>query len=425
MNRLLLRAANRRWLPRCRWCAVLLLCCQSVLAADDSGLSLREAIANTLAANPELKLYPLRNEVVASERDTTSLVPPLVLTGTLEDALGTGDLSGIKRSQFTLSLSQVVELGDQHERHITVASQRMDLLAAEQRITELDVLAEVTRRFIGVAAAQQRFLLSQRATQLANTTLDGVRTLVNAAQSPLVEQTRATAALARARLAEQQAQATLTESRIRLVSLWASQQADFISVDAELLNTGAAGELTPLLLAVDANPDIQLFASEARLHDAELQVALSERRGEVQWTAGVRHLREVNDVGLVLGFSHALGSDKRQAGAIRSSNAKLQEVAGRRDVALNQLRAQLYALHTQLQQAIAEANTLQNSVLPLLNTALEQTRAAYLGGRYSYLDLTSAQNETLAAELALINAAEDVHLLRAGIERLSGAALNP
>ena len=78
-----------------------------------------------------------------------------------------------------------------------------------------------------------------------------------------------------------------------------------------------------------------------------------------------------------------------------------------------------------LRGARIEVNTLRDAVLPQLNTALEQTRAAYVGGRYTYLELISAQAEYLDAELAMINAAADTHLLRAEIERLSGSALNP
>jgi len=65
------------------------------------------------------------------------------------------------------------------------------------------------------------------------------------------------------------------------------------------------------------------------------------------------------------------------------------------------------------------------AVLPPLDTAQQQTRAAYLSGGYSYLELISTQAEYLDAERALIAAATDAHLLRTEIERLSGAALNP
>jgi cobalt-zinc-cadmium efflux system outer membrane protein len=119
-----------------------------------------------------------------------------------------------------------------------------------------------------------------------------------------------------------------------------------------------------------------------------------------------------------------LGSRTRASGAIATLEANLRDVAARRDIALNQMRAQLHGLHRQLTQAILEVNTLRDAVLPQLNTALEQTRTAYLGGRYTYLELITAQAEYLDAELAMINAAADTHLLRTEIERLSGVALN-
>jgi cobalt-zinc-cadmium efflux system outer membrane protein len=79
----------------------------------------------------------------------------------------------------------------------------------------------------------------------------------------------------------------------------------------------------------------------------------------------------------------------------------------------------------QLVHAVLEVNTLRAAVLPQLASAQQQTRDAYLSGRYSYVELVGAQAEYLDAERALIDAATDAHLLRTEIERLSGAALNP
>ena len=319
----------------------------------------------------------------------------------------------------------MIELGEQRAARVGVSGQRMDLLRAEERVTELDLLAEVTRRFIATAAAQEQFTLLQRASVLAQQTLDALQPLVTAGQTPASEQARATAALQRARLNEAHAQATLTAATINLSSMWASLTPEFSAVNAELRQVGEAGTLTDLLPGLDTNPDLLMFASEERLLDAQLQQATSEQRGTVQWTAGIRHLRELNDTGFVFGVSMPLGSRVRSAGAIASAQANFQGVASRREIALNRMRSQLAGLHLQLTQAILEVNTLRDAVLPQLDNAQEQTRSAYLSGRYSYVELVSAQAEYLDAELALINAATDAHLLRTEIERLSGAALIP
>lgn len=404
----------------------LWLLCKPILAAEpsDNQLTLREAIARMLDVNPELSVYRFREAAIAGMRTTAGLRPPLQVNGGLEDALGTGAVQSFDAAEFTLSLSQVIELGEQRDARIGIASQRADLLRAEQRVTELDLLAEVTRRFIATASAQEQLALQQRATTLAQQTLDALQPLVQAGQTAASEQTRATVALERARLTEAHARATLEAARINLSSMWASLVPDFNAVSAGLLVPAETGDLTNLLLGVEDNPDLLLFASEERLLDAQVREALSEQRGTMQWTAGIRHLREPGDTGFVFAASMPLGSRERASGAVATAEANLREVAARRNIAHNNMRAQLQALHLQLTQAVLEVNTLRDTVLPQLNTALEQTRAAYLGGRYTYLELISAQAEYLDAELAMINAAADSHLLRTEIERLSGAALD-
>jgi cobalt-zinc-cadmium efflux system outer membrane protein len=421
------RSAASAALPACKVFAlsVLFLITCATRAAEPAGsvLSLREAIAATLQANPQLAVYQPREQALDGIRTTAALQPPLQVNGGIEDALGSGDLNGLSRSEFTLSLSRVIELGDQRDARVGVAGQRVDLLRAEQRVTELDLLAEVARRFIATAAAQEELALQQRATALAQQTLDALQPLVTAGQTPASEQARANAALQRARLAEGHAQTTLEAAKISLSSMWASQSPAFSTVSADLLQVDEAGVLSDLLLDLDANPDLLLFASEERLLDAQLLEAQSEQRGTVQWTAGIRHLREGGDTGFVFSASMPLGSRARASGAIATAQANRQEVAGRRAIALNRMRAKLTGLHLQLTHAVLEVNTLRDAVLPQLDSAQQQTREAYLSGRYSYLELVSAQSEYLDAERALIDAATDAHLLRAEIERLSGAAL--
>ena len=70
--------------------------------------------------------------------------------------------------------------------------------------------------------------------------------------------------------------------------------------------------------------------------------------------------------------------------------------------------------------------TLRKEALPQAQLALEQTRGGYERGRFSFLDLITAQEELLALRGAAIDAAADYHRLLAQIERLTGvAAIRP
>src|SRR5688572_2162593 len=92
----------------------------TVLAAEppDTQLTLSEAFTLTLEANPELDIYRFREAAIAGMRTTAGLRPPLQVNGGVEDALGTGAVRGVDAAEFTLSLSQVIELGEQRDARV-------------------------------------------------------------------------------------------------------------------------------------------------------------------------------------------------------------------------------------------------------------------------------------------------------------------
>tara|TARA_R100001377_G_C3194209_1_gene111898 strand:+ start:2601 stop:3065 length:465 start_codon:yes stop_codon:yes gene_type:complete len=153
-----------------------------------------------------------------------------------------------------------------------------------------------------------------------------------------------------------------------------------------------------------------------------LRQAQEKQQSDIEWTAGIRHLREFNETGFVIGVSIPLMSKSRASGSIRTAQANLQVVEIRRTTSVNRLVGEISSVHKELQQAISEVDSLRSEVIPLLNSAMQDTRQAYLAGSYSYLELISAQQEYLDAQFALINSATNTHKFRTEIERLSGVS---
>lgn len=386
-------------------------------------INLRDALEAVLQANPRLDSFPIREDALLGQRESAALNPPLRINGGAEEFLGTGDLRDFTATEVNIGLSQVIEMGGKRGARLGVVNRRLELLEAEQRVVELDLLGQTTQRFIDVTAAQERLVLQARATAIVTQTIALIEPLVTAGQAPQLELERAEAARARAEAAEAMARSMLGSARIRLAAMWSSSEPTFDAVTANLLAVGDSGSLQALLANLDSNPDIEIFANEARLREAELRQANTLRESNIEWSAGVRHLRELDDTALTFGVSVPLFSHSRASGAIREAQAGLQEVEARRAALLNQLRGEISALYQQLDQTIAEVGLLQSRVLPSLQIVLEQSRVAYENGTYSYLELITAQREYLDAELALINSAAAAHSLRAEIERLTGQAL--
>ena len=117
-------------------------------------ISLRDALAATISTNPKLRSFPLRNDALLGEREIADLKPPFMVCAEIEDALGTGDIRDFTSAEATLRLSSVVEMGGKRAARVGMINRRIDVLNAEQRVVELDLLVEVVRRFIDVAVAQ-------------------------------------------------------------------------------------------------------------------------------------------------------------------------------------------------------------------------------------------------------------------------------
>jgi cobalt-zinc-cadmium efflux system outer membrane protein len=388
-------------------------------------LTLATAIELTLARNPELQIYAPRLRAQRAEIETAALAPPLEIRAELEDAFGTGRASGLDSAEATFSLARVIELGGKRTRRVKAAEAGRDLVEIERAAAELDALAEVTRRFIHVAADQAQLDLTATATALAEETVSAARARVAAARAPEVELRRAEISLARAAVDREHAEHELAASRRKLAALWGDSEATFGAIETNLYDAPPLDTFEALVTRLDANPDFARFASEARLRDAELRLAESQRRANLAVSAGVRQLEQTDDQAFVLGFAMPLGSARRAESAVAESAARRAQTDA--ELAAHRVRAeaQLFELYQELRHAITEAEILRSEVLPAMQAALDATRDAYERGRYGYLEWADAQRELVEVRRALIDASANAHLYRAEIERLTGESLSP
>jgi cobalt-zinc-cadmium efflux system outer membrane protein len=386
-------------------------------------LTLAEAIGRTLASNPDLRVYAPRLRAAEQRESTAALPPPFELEAEVQDAFGTGRTRGFDSAETTVALSQVIELGSQRARRVSRATAGTALAAAERAVAELDVLAEVARRLIHVAADQEHLAITQRATTLAEENVTAATARVAAARAPEVELRRARVTRARASVEQEHAEHELLSSRRQLAAMWGDSEATFDSVSADLYTLPRAESYEALLARLADNADFARFASEERLRDAELRVAEAHARSSLRLRGGVRILHDTNDEALVFGVSVPLFSRTRARTEIAEARALREQTAAEREAHRIKAEALLFELFQELGHAITEAEILRTTVLPEMESALEATRYAFERGRYSYLEWVDVQRELVEVQRALIDASVNAHLFRTEIERLTGEAL--
>ena len=411
------------------WCAAFAACVLFFMAcargAESPGvpLALADAVRSALEHRPELAAFAFSLREGEARAALAAQRPAPEVDVLLEDMLGTGTHSGVKSAQATLQLSQVIELGDKRAGHTAVAMAGLHSLNSARSLSQLDVVAEVARRYVEVVRGQTRHELAAEAVRLAEETREQVQARVEAARSPLAEGERAAAALVDAQVSLEDTEHELQIARRYLAAAMGEREAQFGAATGDLTLLPPVAPLEQLLSDLEQSPALLQFADETRVREAELRLAQLQQRANLRAILGVRRLEQSNDFALVAGISAPLFQSRRAQPQIDVSRAQLARLQTDRDAAFLRLQSELYAQYLQLGHAQELAAKLQRDLIPRLARALDLTTQAYERGRYGYQDLLVAQRELLAARARLVETFADYQLLRIEIERLTASSL--
>lgn len=392
-------------------------------AAATASLTLSDALARALRDHPSLKAAAFTLRVQDARRDQAGLRPAWHGTLESENFLGSGRLRGIDAAEATLRLGTVIERGGKRDRRTDQADAEKALLAADQDVVRLDILAEVARRFIHVVAGQEELVLTQQAAALASRGAQLVEQRVRAARAGDAESGRARIALARAGIAQEHAEHELKSARVALAATWNARYPGFERADADFFALPEPESLDSLVAALERNPNLSRFASARRVEDARLALARAHRAADMTFSAGVRQLQAGGDQGLVLSVSVPLGSRARAAPFEREAELRQDAIDAEATAVRADLYRTLYALYQELLHARTQADTLRTDVIPEAERTLQHTEAGFAVGRYSFLELVDAQQQLLTVRREAVDAARDYHLFFVELERLGGRSL--
>jgi outer membrane protein, heavy metal efflux system len=397
----------------------------AVLAAEAGSppLTLAGAVERALKSRPELTGFQFTQRVQDARKAEAGLKPQPQIELLVEDALGTGARSGFKSTQSSLVLSQVLELRGKREGREAVVLANDDRLLNEHSAQQLDVAAEVARRFVAVLEGQLRYDLATQSLRNAEEAQTKVEERVNAARSPPAEAARAGVQLWDSKLLLEDTEHELEIARHFLAAAMGEENVRFGRAVGDLMSLPQVESFESLVARLPQTPELLQFASEQRVRDAEIRLAELQRRADPRLTLGLRRYEQGNDFALVAGFTVPLFAPRAVQPSIDRARAQRDLVGSERDAQRLRVQAQLFSALTQLQHEHGVSQTLRDELLPRLETALEQAGYAYERGRFSYLEWTVAQRELLEGRLRLLESAGRFHVLRVEIERLTGTSL--
>lgn len=392
--------------------------------STSNSITLNTALKRAIEQNPSLKVFDFRNTALSGQMEIAALKPAYELGLEAENFSGSDELSGFDGAEITVSLSSVLEMGDKRAARRGIVSGSRSVLDAQRQVESLELLGEVTRRYLDVLALQEQVSLAKEANDLADETLKIVKKRAKAGATPDAEIKRAQAAAAQAHLTLLSTQQQLDFLKVSLAALWGESSPNFSSVVGDLYHFGTDVEFNTLFAKMEKNPAVQIFAAEERLRDAEVRVAKTQSKADISWSIGVRRFQANDDSALVAGFSMPLFSSRRSSGAVSTALAQRNEISVQKEVALLSMHTQLFRAFHNRRQAILAAKELQSTIIPALSDALKETQAAYQRGRYGYLEYVTARQELLNARRTLIESALSALTYGAEIEQLTAEPLS-
>ncbi len=383
-------------------------------------LTLREALALALTENPELA--PFAWQARANEARVLQtgrrLNPELGLQ--VEDVLGTGDFQGVREAQTTLQLSQVIELGGKRAARAEVASQARGITQSEYELKRVEVLGDVTQRFIQVVANQHALDLALTNRQLAEDALRRVQERVTAGKGSALEEKKAQVALARGELLVEGARHELGAARKKLAASWRSSRPVFEKAEADLFVRKPVASFAEFAGRISKSPEIARWVSEKKMREAEIKLADARRVPNVTASGGLRRLEGPGEQAFVLGFSIPLQFFDRNQGGVAEARALLGRTEAEQKAAEVRLGMVLLGLYEEMAHDAHVMEGLQKEILPKAEDALAISRDGFAQGRFSYLEVLDAQRTIFDVKQEYIQAATAYHQFLVEMERLTG-----
>lgn len=367
---------------------------------------------------------------------------------TLERGEQDGASGGVAEAQFTLRLSQIVELGGKRVKRMHLAARERDLAQWDYESARLDVLVAVVKSFVETLSAQERLAVASQTVALAEKVVATVTARVEAGSVSPIEQTKAETEVAAARVAEANVLRDLRTARTGLAATWNATTPDFDSVSGKIEDIILPPPRDDLLKSIEKNPDLARWSSEMEMRHAALQVQSALRVPDVTLMAGWRRtgldtqaersltldstglvthmagepaLERGHDDALVFGVAVPLPLFDRNQGGIAEAECNVSASEQERQAALIKTHAALSAAWEAWSGAYHAAVVLRDDIVPRARDVFDRTEEGYRLGKFGYLEVLDAQRVLFDMQTQYFETLTTYHLAAADVERLAGA----
>lgn len=387
-------------------------------------LSMRRAVEMAVAYSPAAKAAFAEIDARHADAAQASYQPNPELSVEVEDFGGSRSKTGFDEAQTTVSLSQVVELGDKRVKRLAAANLEASLASWDFEAARVVVASQAAESFVDVLAARERWRLLENFATIAGQIQKGVATRVQGEKASPIELDRATVSTARARALAEAERTRYDAARTKLATLWGAEHATFTTVSGELGRNRRAPTFNAVRAFLDENPQLARWSDEVGRRYAVLDLERAKAIPDITIGAGVRQLNEDNATALVATVSMPLKVFDGNQGNIAAAERRIAKSEFDAATARNQIVGSLVEVLGDLTSADAQVTAFETKVLPAAQSAFDRTRTGYEEGKYDFLNVLDTERSLFEMRLELVNARAEYEKARVKAEALIGRGLD-
>ncbi|MBU2584283.1 MAG: TolC family protein [Bacteroidetes bacterium] len=406
----------------------LTLCCLYSLRAqqDDSikvkeeKITLKEAVDTALSNNPNLKTFVYEISSLEKIKIQAGLIPNPVAELEAEDFLGGKELSGIKGSQYTLSGSQLFELGGKRGSRINLAEKEINSAQGNYELIKLDLIAQVKSAFFGLYQIHHQIKLQQEFIQINEEILKTISERVKAGRTSPAEESKVNVAFINSQIELQRLQRNYSSAQTRLNSLLGTTGLNLVPSTNLFDKLFTPPDKENILADLYSIPALKYLSNETNFRKAQLELEESHAVPDLTVSAGVRYLNELKTNSFVAGISIPLPFFNRNQGNIQSAEVRIQQMD---EIIRAQNLSIISSLNTSFNNLLSAHNNavqIRESILPESEKAYEITRQGYLQGRFAFIDLLDAQRTLFETQTQYLLELLDYYDSLIEIENITG-----
>ncbi|MDA3875207.1 MAG: TolC family protein [Kiritimatiellae bacterium] len=383
-------------------------------------LSYEIALQRAIQNDPTLRGVDTWTEVADGEVTQAGLRPNPVLGAEVENIFGSGPFQDLQSAEVSLGISQLIETAGKRAKRTALARSERQLVQWERETRRVELETEVRLAFVDVLISQETLDLRRKQFSLAERSEAEILRQVEAARARQVDMTRAGLAVRQQRFAIDQAERGLNAARQKLAALLGVSDESEFSVTGSITLEPEPPTFTQLLALMTQSATFRQFEGHRQNREASLALEQARAKPDFEVFGGARYFNDTSgDAAIMVGIEIPFPLFDKNQGNIQSARARVSAVAYEQEAAGRRLGLALTDAYQALIAAKAEAESIQEDLVPMAEQTLAETEAGYERGHFSLIAVLESRGTLFEIRESYLDALSRYASAQARIQALT------